>query len=356
MDENSKSGHVKIFVSWAKPQGRKLAEALKETILKMDGVDVFVSSEDIAFGSEWFAVLKENLKGADRALVCVTHDAIESAWVFFEMGALWALLNNVGVLVFGLDKDELQDTPLQQIQWARGDSKDAVARLLAEFVETQDPERVRQHVEDSWAAWTARIQAITEPLAEAEVDETVSSLGVAVIKALQRTRLKEFEFRLYSEVATKDLAKQRLPFDLVLNGLLKVRSDRPRIRSYGEVSLLIRVVLPEVLSFSHIEQVVLGARTALSAGIKVTDNVRHDPWDTFVFLAGTHFDIELAGDSKHKGKERIFVIGGENYRHTDYINLFLLAVEGEPRFLNMSPHAWMDPVLEAITFRWPQEG
>lgn len=347
---------MKIFVSWAKPQGRKLAEALKETILKIDGFDAFVSSEDIEFGSEWFAALTKKLKEADRALVCVTHDAIESTWVFFEMGALWARLNNVGVLVFGLDKDELQDNPLQQIQWARGNSKDDVARLLAEFVEPEDRERVKQCVEESWAAWTKRIQAITEPLAEAEVDKTVSTLGLAVIEALeaQRTRFKEFEFRLYSELASAELAKQGLPFDLALNGFLKVRSDRPMIRTSYEVSLLIRVV-PDVLSFSHIEQVVLGAKTALGVGVKVTDNVRHDPWDTFVFLASTRFDVELAEESE-RPQGRKFVIGREQFMHTDYVNLFLLAEEGERRFFNTSPHEWMDPVLEAISFRWPQKG
>ncbi len=113
--------------------------------------------------------------------------------------------------------------------------------------------------------------------------------------------------------------------------------------------------VPDVLSFSHIEQVVLGAETALSLGVKVTSNVTHDPWDTFVFLAGTRLDVELAEESE-RPHERKFAIGREPFTHTDYVNLFLLAEEGERRFFNVSPHEWMDPVLEAISFRWPQVG
>ncbi len=42
------------------------------------------------------------------------------------------------------------------------------------------------------------------------------------------------------------------------------------------------------------------------------------------------------------------------FKHTDYINLFLLAAVGKHRFYNMSPHGWMDTVLETICLRWPQ--
>ena len=72
--------------------------------------------------------------------------------------------------------------------------------------------------------------------------------------------------------------------------------------------------------------------------------------------ASTPTPGSVYAEESERPHERKFAIGREQFTHTDYVNLFLLAEEGERRFFNTSPHEWMDPVLEAISFRWPQEG
>lgn len=219
-----------IFVSWSGRQGKGLAEALKETILDLRNVDAWVSSQDIAFGSAWFKSLDSELKSADGALVCVTSDAINSPWVYFEIGALWARLGNVKAILFGVDEAVLRQGPLSQIQLARAISKEDVSRILLEFFAQDDKERIGRHINRTWQEWIKQVREITDPLGSGVgVDSSVVSLSRALLDSFeaQSRHFKVFEFKLLSELSRPELAEDGFPFDLILNGFLKMRSDDP---------------------------------------------------------------------------------------------------------------------------------
>lgn len=326
----------KIFVSWSQTQGQRLAEALKEIVLDLQNLDVWVSSQNIGLGSDWFNSLNEALKEADGGLVCVTRDALSSPWVNFEIGALWARLNNVKFLLFGVDKVELNNSPLSQIQLSQGTSKEDVTRVLYEFFKPEDKDLIDRHLTRTWEEWIRIVEAIMSPLEEETgADANVLSLSRALDAAFeaQSRKFKVFDFKLHSTVSRAELERRELPFDLVKNGFLKMRSDTPKlVRTAYDASLLFKVV-PEVLTMSHVEQVLSGAEQLLNFGIDTGKDGHFEPWDTYVFLVGLDFDEAIKSIS-----------------HRGYINLFLLTFDG--RHLNPSPHEWMNDVIRQIYLQW----
>lgn len=78
----------KMFISWS--GNPKIAEELKKSItdaFSTSNLSVFVSSENISTGEEWFAAIKRNLQDSIMTLVCVTRDNINAPWLYFEAGA-----------------------------------------------------------------------------------------------------------------------------------------------------------------------------------------------------------------------------------------------------------------------------
>jgi hypothetical protein len=78
----------KIFISWS--GNSAIAEAIKDTIsasFRNDDLSIFVSSESISTGEQWFEAIKNNLSDSKMTIVCITKDNISSPWLYFESGA-----------------------------------------------------------------------------------------------------------------------------------------------------------------------------------------------------------------------------------------------------------------------------
>lgn len=86
-----------IFISWSGTASRLLSSALREWLPRMfQTVEPFTSSEDIAAGTLWFDTIGDQLRRSDFAIICVTPDNLESAWLHFEAGAIGMALNAEG--------------------------------------------------------------------------------------------------------------------------------------------------------------------------------------------------------------------------------------------------------------------
>lgn len=79
----------KIFISWSGAASEGAAKALKKAIEAVfNGVEAWVSSEDIKLGEEWFGKLTGALADSRFAIVCLTRRNLASGWVMFETGAV----------------------------------------------------------------------------------------------------------------------------------------------------------------------------------------------------------------------------------------------------------------------------
>lgn len=80
---------MKVFVSWSGEVSLSVAKALKSWLPNViQAVDVFVSSEDIGKGKEWFGELSSTLDTCDFGILCLTRRNLSAPWILYEAGAL----------------------------------------------------------------------------------------------------------------------------------------------------------------------------------------------------------------------------------------------------------------------------
>lgn len=125
----------KIFISWS--GNPKIAEALKRALTFAFGAmspSIFVSSENIATGKEWFKTIKENLSDSNITIVCITKDNYEAPWLYFEAGAssFHSGTEDKPLMVVLFDVELPNGSPLKQynhVKWERA----GYAKLLADI-------------------------------------------------------------------------------------------------------------------------------------------------------------------------------------------------------------------------------
>src|SRR5262245_7846249 len=66
-----------------------MAEAVREFLPNvLEGLKVFLSSEDIRRGAAWLSTIRTELETTDFGVLCLTREAMASPWLLFESGAI----------------------------------------------------------------------------------------------------------------------------------------------------------------------------------------------------------------------------------------------------------------------------
>lgn len=111
-----------IFISWSGQNAKPVALKIKDVLaLCFDGVQTFMSEDDIKSGTRGLTVIQEALAGSQTAIIVVTRDNVSSPWLNFEAGAI---SNRIGLdeirvipLLVNLDISEIPaGSPLNQFQ------------------------------------------------------------------------------------------------------------------------------------------------------------------------------------------------------------------------------------------------
>lgn len=122
---------MKIFISWSGELSHKVALKLREWLPSViQGLNPYVSSEDIEKGAPWFGEILGNLETSAFGIACLTKENVNKPWVLFEAGAIMGKLGKsfFSPLVIDLTKGEVKP-PLGQLQ-ATNFEKDDVFKLL----------------------------------------------------------------------------------------------------------------------------------------------------------------------------------------------------------------------------------
>lgn len=123
---------MKVFVSWSGAASHDVAKALKDWLPNViQAVDVFLSSEDIAKGSQWFHELGAVLDESGFGILCLTRDNLSAPWILYEAGALGKRFEQSRIvpLLINLEPTDLSG-PLAQFNAALLD-KDEISKLVA---------------------------------------------------------------------------------------------------------------------------------------------------------------------------------------------------------------------------------
>lgn len=136
---------MKVFVSWSGEASHAMAKALKDWLPNViQAVDVFLSSEDIAKGSQWFAELGKELDESEFGILCLTRANLRAPWVLYEAGALGKRFGQARVvpLLLDLTMPELQG-PLAHFNAAEAD-RDEIAKVVKAINAALGPDGLKE--------------------------------------------------------------------------------------------------------------------------------------------------------------------------------------------------------------------
>lgn len=106
-----------VFISWSGPQSKHVAGILYKFLPRViQGLDVFFSDQDIPSGTQWMSEIQSHLASAKYGIICVTPENTNSAWLYFEAGAISRQttepVSRVSPVAVGMSKEALP-SPLQ---------------------------------------------------------------------------------------------------------------------------------------------------------------------------------------------------------------------------------------------------
>lgn len=151
---------MKIFLCWSRGRSEKLADALKQWMLGVvPGLgkgDVFYSPE-IEKGSGWFAQVSEWLAQAQAAVICLTPENADSAWMHFEAGVVLGRVRKERVFPYLLGPQVLQG-PLAAFQSTVNSEEDTrrLAERLCRLAKAELPADYGEH----WARLRGRMNEL----------------------------------------------------------------------------------------------------------------------------------------------------------------------------------------------------
>lgn len=109
---------MKVFISWSGELSKSVGEVLRKYLPCMiQGLDVFMSTHDLASGGRWGVELAAELDQSAFGIVCLAPDNLDAPWILFEAGALTKHLEGgaCSLLIGGLKPTDVTG-PLAQFQ------------------------------------------------------------------------------------------------------------------------------------------------------------------------------------------------------------------------------------------------
>jgi hypothetical protein len=165
---------MKVFISWSGKDSKQVAQLLTEWIPDvLQGVETWISSDDIDKGAVWMNDINEQLKEIGLGILCLTRNNIDAPWILFEAGALSKGLtkNRVCPLLINLSHKELKP-PLASFMAtmpAREDMLKLIKTINAQLVEKRLPDdRVEKSFDVWWGGFEKKFAAIVKDFKPSE--------------------------------------------------------------------------------------------------------------------------------------------------------------------------------------------
>jgi hypothetical protein len=134
---------MKIFISWSGKHSLQVATTLRDWLPYIfNGIELFVSSEDIRKGKRWPLEVSKELDASNFGIVCLTPDNLDAPWLLFESGALSKSVKEASVftlLVGGLRIGDIEG-PLSHFQHTLFEKEDFF-KLIKAINENQGPNK-----------------------------------------------------------------------------------------------------------------------------------------------------------------------------------------------------------------------
>ena len=295
---SNKTAPRKIYLAWSGDKSRKIAKLVKRFLeYTLPFAEVFFSETDIAAGQQWRSELHLQLRESDHIAICLTHDAIDSKWMYYEAGAALSSQSqqkrNCIVLLFGVPIRNLP-SPLEPFQCTEFTFED-YEKLLFSLHESagnlgRDFQYIKDHLAQNWKILEENIPSIIKETSESlpSKDEIVSD---GLIQILNST-----------ESINKNLSKLLSSLGASAN---KIHMDRNWTFQMARARAIEEVVMvgTAMSSFSKLELPLIESRgdTKLAYKVLMVDPAFLEKNETVSNWYKTHFQmtdiIERANES-----------------------------------------------------------
>ena len=174
---------MKIFISWSGKPSLNVATALRDWLPYIfNGIELFVSSEDIRKGKRWPLEVSKELDASNFGIVCLTPDNLEAPWLLFESGALSKSVKEASVytlLVGGLRIGDIEG-PLSHFQHTLFEKEDFF-KLIKSINEAlgptkQDDARLKKIFDKFWDELEANVSAAIKTESKPEKKRSVEEM------------------------------------------------------------------------------------------------------------------------------------------------------------------------------------
>lgn len=165
---------MKIFISWADPQSKVIAEGLNAWLPKVfQTVETFFSP-NIEKGKRGGDEINNALEGTTFGILCLTPGSLEANWIHYEAGALAKTTTDaktrVWTLLQGLRHSDVKQ-PLAQFQHTLAE-KDDIRKLVESINNSLDRPLSAENLNETFETWWPKLEA---KLNEAESAATTGS-------------------------------------------------------------------------------------------------------------------------------------------------------------------------------------
>ncbi|HSE59223.1 MAG TPA: TIR domain-containing protein [Nitrospiraceae bacterium] len=169
---------MKVFICWSGRRSKEVAKSLHEWLpTVLDGLAP-TYSPDIPKGERWFNTISQELSRSQAELICFTPENLESAWVYFEAGALFRETNKVFAFLYKVRPSNLSG-PMSHFQSTEA-HQDDVRKLIAVLTELMAdkapaPQIWQQRLTEQWPVFEERLRNV-EPLTVSEIVPGIDQL------------------------------------------------------------------------------------------------------------------------------------------------------------------------------------
>lgn len=220
-----------VLISWSGQQSRDIAASLYEWLpTVIPGIQPWISTDDIAIGTQWFATLMSKLESTSLCVICLTPQNVRSPWLYFEAGAIAGKRTDARVCTYliGLSGNQLMAGPLSQFQWAEAD-KNGTWKLVLEInrcLPIPHNDTLLQVGFD--AKWTTLKRRLEKAISEYSPKESESQVETEELKPV---------YRLSSEARQLLIEASKDPHGIVLMirslGGLHIQTNGKQIGNIG---------------------------------------------------------------------------------------------------------------------------
>lgn len=159
----------RIFISWSGDSSKAVAGELRTWLpLVHQSFKPWMSAQDILAGSFWHDELRKALSACSFCILCITRDALSSAWLNYEAG--W-IGDRVGVCPYLIDVSisELSGHPLHLLQAVSADREGTAGLLRALYATCAEPmeaDALERVLNSHWSRLGAVLDAAREKVTQ----------------------------------------------------------------------------------------------------------------------------------------------------------------------------------------------